>query len=159
MPENRSAFNLIKMPLVLAAVVILMRILLEQLDAPEWFNNVFGVAWLHILVPIWFGLQIAESGSAQPFKDLFKTTGLYAIFVRLMVWPTYALAYVLGWQAPRFSVARGGVVGGDISTFEGIVLIPLRNLAFWVIAATIIGMITGGIALAVKKKRVAAGSA
>jgi len=159
MSENRSALNLMKAPLILAAAVVIVRIVLEQLGAPQWLNNIFGVAWLHILVPIWFGLKIAEGGSAQPFKDLFKTTALYAIFVRLMVWPTYSLAYLFGWSAPRFSVPQGGVVGGDVSPLQGIVLIPLRNLAIWVISATIIGMITGGIALAVKKKRSTAGSA
>ncbi len=40
-----------KWPLLIAAAIILVRVLSEQLGAPESINFVFGVVWLYFIVP------------------------------------------------------------------------------------------------------------
>lgn len=154
-----------KTPLFIAAGLIVVRIVIELLGAPESINNLFGVAWLYFLVPIYFAFLLTKAGNANPFKTLFKDTVLYAFYTRLMVMVTYWLAYIFEWSAPRFSVNLGGVVGsgsnliyGDfpngMSALYGFLIIPITNIFFWVISATIVGVITGGIALLVRRSSV-----
>jgi hypothetical protein len=153
-----------KTPLFIAAAFIVVRIIVELLGASESINNIFGVAWLYFLVPIYFALQITKAGDASPFKTLLKDTVLYAFYTRLMVMVTYWLAYMFEWSAPRFSVDLGGVVGsgsnlvwGDfpngMNALYGILIIPVTNVVFWVISATIVGLITGGITLLVRRSK------
>jgi len=61
----------------------------------------------------------------------------------------------MNWGAARFAPDNGGVVGQGVSSLEGYLLIPFRNLVIWTLAATVIGMILGGITLAVRKKSAA----
>ncbi len=143
-----------KWPLIIAAVLVVIRIVVEQLGAPETVNNIFGVAWLYFLVPIYFAVQIAGSGVAKPFLELVKSTAIFTAYTRLMVMPTYWLAYMNGWTAPRFTTAQGGVVGEGVTPLQGYLLIPVRNALFWIVAATIVGAIIGGVTLAIRRGRV-----
>lgn len=136
-----------KGPLVLAAIIIVLRLVLERAGAPHAVNNVFGVVWLYFLVPIYFAFRFAEAGAEQPFKGLFESLVLYVTYTRLMIMPTYWLAYAFQWTAPRFSVAQGGVVGEGVSPIEGYLLIPMRNAIVWIVAATVLGMIIGSVSL------------
>ncbi|MEE8586048.1 MAG: hypothetical protein V3T83_14485 [Acidobacteriota bacterium] len=137
-----------RIPLILAAVIIVVRILLEENGAGSGVTFILGVSWLHLLVPIYFALQITGD---HPYKGLFKQVLIYSIFTRLMVMVTYMLAYQFNWSATRFGVAGGGGVGAD-SALSGLVLAPLTNLAFWIIAAVVVGMITGSITLAIRRR-------
>jgi hypothetical protein len=156
MPANQGAGNLMKIGVILAAVIIVLRIILEQFGAPEWINNIFGVAWLYFVFPVLFALRSVAGGKPSPFMSLVKNVALFALYTRVMVMVTYMAAYYFQWRAPRFSDAMGGNVGASISPLTGLVVIPLRNFLIWVIGATIIGMIIGGITLLVRKKPVPA---
>ena len=150
--------SLIKVPLIVVAVIVVARVVLEQAGVPEALNQVFGVAWLYFLVPFYFASRIAKSNEPKPYLSLLKTLAVFALISRILVAPTYWLAYALSWTAPRFSLELGGVVGPDVSALEGYLLIPFRNGVIWTIAATLVGMVLGGIALAVMKKRAPAAS-
>jgi hypothetical protein len=149
---NQGTGSLLKTGLILAAVIIIIRIVLEQVGAPESVNRIFGVAWLYFIFPVLFALRIAADGGAGGFKRLVKDLFFFALYTRLMVAVTYVLAYFLQWQAPRFSAAGGGTVGPDITPVAGILAIPAFNAVIWIITAVIFGGIIGGITLAIKKK-------
>jgi hypothetical protein len=149
-PGNRS---LMKTGIILAAVIIVVRIILEQLGAPNAVNTIFGVAWLYFIFPVLFALRIASGGEAGGFKKLVQDLLVFALSTRLMVAVTYVLAYFLQWPAPRFSAAAGGTVGPEITPVAGILAIPAVNALIWIIASTLIGMIIGGATLWIKRKR------
>lgn len=138
--------SLLKGPLLLAAAVIVLRVLAEQVGAPESVNKILGVTWLFFLVPIFFALRIAATRDQHPYKTLFMKTALYVALVRLMLIPVYWLAYTFSWSAPRFASDQGGVVGDGITPFNGYVFIPFAALLAWVVAATLFG---GGLGAAV----------
>ncbi len=141
-----------KAGLILAALIVVLRVILEQAGVPHPVNMVFGVAWLYFLLPICFALRIASSHEASPFKGLFWDVLLFGIYTRLMVMATYVIAYFMRWNAPRFSLEQGGNVGENVSKVQGLIVIPLRNAVIWVVMATIVGMIIGGITLAIARK-------
>ena len=145
--------SLMKWPLIIAAALVVLRVILERLGTPESVNNIFGVAWLYFIVPVYFALEIARGGDASPYRSLFKNVLLFSTYTRLMVMPTYWLAYAWQWGAPRFGLQRGGVVGEGVSALEGYLWIPVRNAAVWIISATIIGMILGGITLLIRRRK------
>jgi len=62
------------------------------------------------------------------------------------------LAFLFKWQAPRFSLKMGGNVGPDVSALQGLLVIPVRNALIWIVMATVLGMIIGGIVLFTKRK-------
>ena len=148
MPTDRSTGTLMKVGVVIAAFIIVVRIVLEQLGAPESINNVFGVAWLYFIFPILFALRIQEAGEPSPFKSLVWNMVLFGIYTRLMVMITYMIAYTLRWQAPRFR----GNVGENVGFLMGFLVIPLRNAIIWVVIVTLLAVLIGGITLRLKKK-------
>ena len=150
--------TLVKVPLIIAAIIIVARIALEQAGAPHWLNQVFGVTWLYVVFPFYFAVQIAKSGDAKPFLTLLKTLGVFVVLSRVLVALTYMAAYALSWRAPRFLVEGGGVVGEGVTPLSGYLLIPLQNLVLTSIAVTVIGMLLGGIVIAVMRKRAPAAS-
>ena len=148
--------NVMKWPLIIAVVVIVVRIILEEMGAPNVVNNIFGVAWLYFLIPVYFAVRIAAGGDLHAYKTLFKFILLYAVYTRLMVMVTYSMAYVFQWSAPRFSVEGGGVVGEGVTALQGMVVFPVRNLLIWVVMGTLIGIIIGSGALALRRRSVTA---
>ncbi len=142
--------SLIRLPLIIAAIVVVARVVLEQIGASPGVNQVFGVAWLYLLVPIYFGVNLAAADS--PYKSLFKTLLCFVAYTRVMVMATYIAAYQLEWTAPRFSVEGGGVVGEGVTALQGLLLIPIRNLLIWVVIGTLVGMIIGSVVVAVKRR-------
>jgi hypothetical protein len=137
---------------ILAAVIVVLRIILEHIGAPDKVNIVFGVAWLYFLLPICFALRIVSSGETSPFKGLFMDVLLFGVYTRLMVMATYIIAYFFRWTAPRFSLAQGGNVGENVSLLSGLLIIPLRNALVWVVTVLVLGMIIGSITIAIARK-------
>lgn len=152
MTESQGTGPLMKLGVILAAVIIVLRIILEQAGAPEMVNNVFGVAWLYFIFPVLFAVRIAKNQAAGRVKSLFINLVLFAVYTRLMVMVSYMAAYAFQWRAPRFSAAMGGNVGPDVSPLSGVLIIPARNVLIWIVGATIIGMIIGGITLMLRRK-------
>ncbi len=140
----------IKWPLILTLVVIAVRILLEEMGAPGAISNIFAVAWLAFLIPIYFAVGLAASGEAHPYKALAKLIVLYGIGVRLMVAVSYSLAYLFQWSAPRFS--GGGVIGEGVTALQGLLLNPAFNLLPGLIMAIGSGLLVGPATLAIRRK-------
>ena len=150
--------SLIKIPLAIAVVVILLRLILEQAGAPHTLNMVFGVTWLHLIVPFYLASRIAKAGATKPFLVLLVSLSVFTLAVRIVVAATYSLAYALSWEAPRFQLAGGGVVGEGVTPLEGYLLIPFQNLVITGVAVIAIGMILGSITLAILRRRAPATS-
>ena len=144
--------NFMKWPLVIAAIIVILRVLAEQVGAPESVNKVFGVTWLFFVVPIYFARKIAATNDPQPYKTLFLKTAIYVALVRLMLIPVYWLAYTFNWSAARFASEQGGVVGDDISPFNGYVFIPFAALLAWVVTATLFCGGIGALLLACQRR-------
>ena len=147
--------GLLKWPLILAAIAVVLRIVLEQSGAPDSINNLVSVVVLYVLIcPLYFAFRIANSGVPRPHATLLKTTALYTALARAMVIPTYWLAYIYQWAAPRFSIAQGGVVGPDVTPLMAFIVVPLVAAAVWILASLVIGGGIGSIVIALKRKAV-----
>ncbi len=144
----------IRLPLIIAVIVVVVRVVLEQVGAPSGLNQVFGLAWLYLLIPIYFGVNLAAAD--HPYKSLLKTLLCFVAYTRLMVMVTYMAAYQLQWTAPRFSLDNGGVVGEGVTALQGLLLIPGRNLLIWIVLGTLVGMIIGSVVVAIKRRGAAA---
>ena len=145
--------GLLKWPLIIAAILVVLRIVLEQAGAPDAVNNIFSVVILYVLIaPLYFASRIAKSELARPYRALFKTTALFTSLARAMVIPTYWLAYLYQWPQPRFSVAQGGVVGPGVTPLYGYVVIPLAAAAGWILVSLVVGGGLGSIVIAVTRK-------
>ncbi len=142
--------SLTRVPLIIAAIVVVVRLVLEQVGAPSDVNQIFGVAWLYLLVPIYFSMNLAAADS--PYKSLFKTLLRFVAYTRVMVLATYIAAYHFKWTAPRFSAEEGGVVGEGVTPLQGLLVIPVRNLLIWIVMGTLVGMIIGSVVVAVKRR-------
>ena len=147
--------GLMKIPLTIAAIVIVGRIVLELVGAPTAINNILGVTWLNLAVPVYLGFSLATDSGPSPFKELFALVLQFTLYTRLMVMVTYMFAYGLDWSAFRFSVEGGGGVGHD-SALQGMFVTPLTHLVITVVGGTIIGVILGSVTLLIKRRTVAA---
>ena len=145
--------GLLKWPLIIAAVVVVMRVILERAGAPDALNNMLSVVMLYVLIcPLYFAARIAKSEVARPYAALLKTTALYTALARSMVIPTYWLAYMYSWPQFRFSVAAGGNVGPGVTPIWGYVLIPVGAAIAWILVSLIAGGGLGSILIAVNRK-------
>src|SRR5947209_5250553 len=117
--------GMLKWPLIIAAILVVGRLILEQAGSPGWLNNLFSVVILYVIIaPLYFAFRIANSGIERPYRTLLKKTALFTALVRSMVIPTYWLAYYFQWTALRFSVAQGGNVGPNVTPLRGYVFVP-----------------------------------
>jgi hypothetical protein len=151
MSDERSVM---KTGLLVALVLILLRIILEQLGAPEGVNNIFGVAWLYFVIPVFFGLSVALH--TRPYLALLKNVTLFGVYTRIVVMISYMLAFVLRWQAPRFSMQLGGNVGDNVTPLNGLLIIPVRNALIWIVFVALLGMIIGSVTVWLKRRGKAA---
>ena len=141
--------GLLKWPLIVAAVVVVLRVLVEQSGAPNVAANLLSVVALHFLIgPVYFALRIATSEVSRPYATQFKLVTLYVVLTRAMILPTYWLARIYEWPQPRF----GGLAGPDAIT--GYFTIPFLTAAFWIVASVIFGGILGSITIAVIRRLV-----
>ena len=142
-----------KVPLIIAAILVVGRVLLERAGAPETINNLLSVVVLYVLVvPLYFAFRIAKTGVPHPYSTLLKSTALFTALARAMVIPTYWLAYAYQWQQARFSTDAGGNVGPGITPLWGYVLIPIGAALLWILISLLVGGGLGSILIAVKRK-------
>jgi len=157
--ESMSAESLkgmLKWPLIIAGIAVVLRVALEQLQAPAYVTNLISVVILYLVIfPIYFAVRIARSGVEHPYRQQLKSTTLYAALARSLVIPTYWLAYIYQWQVPRFLVTQGGVVGPGVTPLRAFVLVPLVAGIAWVIGAFVIGGTLGTIVIAVMRRKTA----
>jgi hypothetical protein len=145
--------GLLKSPLVIAAILVVGRIILEQAGAPGWLNNLFSVVILYVFIaPLYFAFRIAGSSVDHPYRTLLKTVALFTALARSMVIPTYWLAYHFQWTAPRFSLQEGGNVGPNVTPLVGYVLIPFGAAVVWILISLVVGGLLGSLVIKVKRK-------
>ena len=141
--------GILKWPLIIAAVVVVLRVVVEQAGAPNIVANVLSVVALHFFIgPVYFAIRIAKSGIPHPYTTLFKLVTLYVVLIRAMVLPTYWLARLYEWPQPRFY----GLAGPDVTPFTGYIAIPLVTAAFWIFASVIFGGVLGSIIIAITNR-------
>ncbi len=155
MADRSDLIPIIKVPILIALVVTVIRFSVEASGAPTAVSMVFGVAWLHILFPVYFAIRILELGFEKPFVTLIKTTVMWAVPVRVAIAITYVLGYVYQIDSLRFQAEALGPVGEGITPLQGYLLLPLLNFGSWMLAAVILATITGGITLKVKQRSAA----
>jgi hypothetical protein len=141
--------GILKWPLLITALMVILRVVLEQSGVPDSVNNLLSVAGMTVLiVPLYLAIRIAKSGAPRPFVTLFKLTALFAIAARAMVLPTYWLARIYGWPQGRFV----GSVEPEQGALVGFVIVPVVTGLFWVVSSVVIGGGLASIALAVLRK-------
>ena len=145
--------GMLKGPLIIAAMLVVGRIVLERGGAPGWLNNLFSVVVLYVFIaPLYFAFRIANSGIDRPYRTLFKKIALFTALARSMVIPTYWLAYHYQWPEFRFSVAAGGNVGPNVSLLMGYVGIPVGAAIAWILISLVVGGGLGSIVIKLKRK-------
>jgi len=145
--------GMLKWPLIIAAILVVGRIVLERIGAPNAINNLLSVVVLYVLIaPLYFATRIAKSDVERPYRTLLKKTAAFTGLARAMVIPTYWLAYTYQWPEARFSVAGGGNVGPGVTPFVGFVGIPFGAALAWIIVSLIVGGGLGSIVIYVKRK-------
>ena len=146
---------ILKWPLIIAAIVVVLRVVVEQAGAPNAVANLFSIVALHFLIgPVYFAIRIAKAGMPRPYAMLFKLIAIYVVLTRAMVLPTYWLARIYEWPQPRFA----GLSGPDVPFFVGFIAIPFITAAFWIVASLVFGGIVGSIILQIYQRRFVAQS-
>ena len=148
MATREQLMQLIKLPVAVAAAVVVIRVILELAGATGWLPNIFGVAWLDILVPIYLGIKIAEAGMPKPLLELIKAMLMYAVVARGLVAVTYILAYVFGWSSNRFQA----VIPSDATPLQGFITIPLTGMGFGLLSALLGAVVFGGLTLLIRRR-------
>ncbi len=155
MADRSDLIKLIRMPILIALAVTLVRATVEAFGAPTAVSMIFGVAWLHMLFPVYFAIKILELGFEKPFFTLIKTTVMWAVPVRVAVAITYVLGYVYQIDSLRFQTESLGPVGEGVTPLQGYLLLPMLNFGSWMVIAVVLATITGGITLRVKQRSAA----
>jgi hypothetical protein len=71
--------TMLKWPLIIAAVLVIARVLSEQTGAPDTINNLLSVAVFYvILAPLYFAMRIARSDIPHPYTTQLKAVALFA---------------------------------------------------------------------------------
>ena len=138
----------LKGPFILTLVVIVVRIVLEEMGAPGTVTNILGVFWLALIFAIYFANGLAASGEAHPYKALLKLIIGYGVGARLMVAISYSLAYAFNWSAPRF----GAPGGEEVTPLQGLLLAPLSNFGLGLIMVVVSSLLVGSAVLAIRRK-------
>jgi hypothetical protein len=140
--------GILRWPLIVAAVVVVLRVIVERAGAPARVSNLFSVAALTtVLGPLYFAIQIALSNKPRPYLTLVQLVFLYAVCARAMVLPTYWAARIFNWPESRF----GGVSAPN--PVVGFLALPLLTAAFWIVASMVGGTILGSGTLAIMRSR------
>ena len=138
--------GILKWPLIVAAVVVVLRVIVERAGAPSAVSNMLSIVALHTLLgPIYFGIRIGRANEPRPYLTLMKFVAIYALATRAMVLPTYWLARIFEWPESRFY----GLWGPGVTPFVGFIAVPFATAAFWIGASLVIGGAIGAATLAI----------
>ena len=140
--------GILKWPLIVAAIVVVLRVIVERAGAPPQISNLFSVAALTtVLGPLYFAIQVALGNKPRPYLRQIQLVFVYVVCVRAMVLPTYWAARIFNWTESRF----GGVNAPN--PIVGFLGLPLLTAAFWVAASMVSGTILGFATLAIMRSR------
>ena len=141
--------TILKWPLIVAAAVTVIRVILERMGAPYPIPSLFSVVMLHtILGPIYFAVRIGRSDIPKPYARQFALVAIYVVLARAMVLPTYWLARIFHWPENRFA----GLWGPDVSDLVGFVIVPLVTALIWIVSSIIIGNAMGAVIIAALRR-------
>ena len=149
MAQRRMALKgILKWPLIVTAIIVVLRVIVERAGAPAFVSNMLSVAALTtVLGPLYFALQIGLARKPHPYLMLIQLTLIYAVCARAMVLPTYWAARMFNWTEARFA-------GVDApNPVVGFIALPLITAAFWIVASLVIGSAVGSITLAILRSR------
>jgi len=140
--------EILKWPLIVAAIVVVLRVIVERAGAPATVSNMLSAAALTtVLGPLYFALQIGLARKPRPYLMLTRLIFIYAVCARAMVLPTYWAARIFNWTESRFA-------GVDApSPLVGFIALPLITAAFWIAASMVTGSVIGFITLAIVRSR------
>jgi hypothetical protein len=142
--------GILKWPLIIAAVVVVLRIVNERAGGPPLLSSSLSVVALHtLLAPIYFAIRIAGSGVERPYAGLLKSIFVYAVLTRIMLLPVYWLARIFEWPEPRFY----GLFGPNVSPFVGFIVVPIVTALFWIVTSVVVGGDIGAGLLAMMRSR------
>lgn len=142
--------GILKWPLIIAALVVVLRVINERSGGSTVLSSALSVAALHtVLAPIYFAIRLAGSNVERPFATLLKLILAYAVWTRAMVIPVYWLARVYEWPERRFD----GLWGPNVGAFEGFVGVPFVTALIWIVASVVVGGAIGAGVLAVMNSR------
>ena len=140
--------GILKWPLIVAATVVVLRVIVERAGAPAAVSNILSVAALTtVLGPLYFALQIGLASKPRPYLMLIQLIFIYAVCARAMVLPTYWAARMFNWTESRFA-------GVDApNPLVGFIALPLITAVFWIGASMVTGSVIGFITLAIMRSR------
>jgi len=140
--------GILKWPLIVAAIVVVLRVIVERAGAPAAVSNILSVAALTtVLGPLYFALQTGLARKPRPNVMLIQLIFIYALCARAMVLPTYWAARIFNWTESRFA-------GVDApNPLVGFIALPLITAVFWIAASMVIGSAIGFITLAIVRSR------
>lgn len=137
--------GVLKWPLVVAALVIVMRVIVERAGMPENISNLFSAVAFHLVIaPLYFAIRIGTSDLRRPYLTQVKLVTFFVLSVRAMIIPVYWLAHVLGWQQGRF-----GGLATEVPPLRAYFAIPFATAAFWTVASIIVGSTLGSVVIAI----------
>ena len=140
--------EILKWPLIVAAIVVVLRVIVERAGAPPVVSNLLSVAALTtVLGPLYFALQVGLARKPRPYLMLTQLVLIYVVCARAMVLPTYWAARIFGWTESRF----GGVDAPN--PLVGFIALPLLTAAFWIVASMVSGCAIGFGTLAFMRSR------
>jgi hypothetical protein len=146
--------GILKWPLIVAAVVVVLRVLNERAGGPPALSSALSVVALHtLLAPVYFAIRIAGSGAERPYAALLKLILVYALWTRAMLIPVYWLARIFQWPESRFE----GLWGPRANAFVGFIAVPFLTALFWIVASVVVGGAIGAGLIAVMRSRSKAG--
>jgi hypothetical protein len=142
--------GILKWPLILAAVVVVLRVVIERNGGPPALSNALSIAVFHTLVaPVYFAIRLAGSSVERPYAALLKLILVFAVLTRAMLIPVYWLARILEWPESRFY----GLYGPDVNAFVGFIAVPFVTALIWIVSSVVVGGAVGAGLLALMRSR------
>jgi hypothetical protein len=140
--------EILKWPLIVAAIVVVLRVIVERAGAPAAVSNMLSVAALTtVLGPLYFALQIGLARKPRPYLMLIQLVFIYVVCARAMVLPTYWAARLFNWTESRFA-------GVDApNPLVGFIALPFITAAVWIAVSMVTGSAIGFITLAIVRSR------
>ena len=140
--------GILKWPLIVTAIVVVLRVIVERGGASAAVSNMLSVAALTtVLGPLYFALQIGLARKPHPYLMLIQLIFIYALCARAMVLPIYWAARMFNWTESRFA-------GVDApNPLVGFIALPLITAALWIGASLVTGSAIGFITLAMVRSR------
>src|SRR5206468_4432027 len=119
--------GILNWPLIVTAIVVVLRVIVERGGASPAVSNMLSVAALTtVLGPLYFAVQIGLARKPHPYLMLIQLIFIYALCARAMVLPIYWAARMFNWTESRFA-------GVDApNPLVGFIALPLITAAFWI---------------------------